>query len=755
MEKYFFFVVLCFFAIQNPLTAQISHGGMPYGLSHADELSNEIPLISMPFVDVGALRVEDALHNDTKTAWRFGHEMEVGINLQNAGVWETLSNGDRIWRVKIYSKNARMLNLQYEHFYMPPGARFHLYSPDGLSKLGAFTHANNKTHGQFATGFIYGDITILEYYEPAQVAEQGILQVSKVIHGYRGFGTPPLEKGFNDSGNCNNNVNCPEAADWQNEKRAVGLIISGGSRACTGSMLNGVRGDCTPFFITANHCLGGNINQWMVMFNYESPNCANVDGPTNQLVSGMTLLANSPASDFALFELSAIPPPDYNVYYAGWSVENIAASTSVAIHHPSGDVKKISFNEDPLVSIQGNTGVSGAHWEVTEWEDGTTEGGSSGSPIYDQNHHFVGQLFGGFASCVNTGGYDEYGKFAISWDYGASSASRAKDWLDPDNTGILVMDGRNCGTPDFAIDASVVELIGVESMICNQGAITPSVVIRNQGGDDLTGLSISYTLNGGSPVSILWTGSLPYFQNETVELPLITLDEPGEYLLTVTVTSPNGTTDLNFVNNIIERSFEVVQGDFLTVDLNTDLYGEETTFVIESENGDTLYIGESFLSSRNYLLDYCLAAGCYNFVISDSENDGICCGFGQGNYSLSSNGTLLFESAGNFGSSESFAFCIEPDDVGIEEEHTISQLRVAVTNSTLTGNLQIANHHPIGDNVLLEIYTISGRKVFDAPLKTGDNNFDLNNTPLPKGVYVIRINTNEGALSQKLIFAGR
>ena len=131
------------------------------------------------------------------------------------------------------------------------------------------------------------------------------------------------------------------------------------------------------------------------MFNYESPNCANNDGPTWMTVQGSIKRANNAFSDFALLELLETPPDSYSVYYSGWSAINEAAQSSVGIHHPSGDIKKISFDYDALLSANYGTSGEPSHWRVIQWDDGTTEPGSSGSPLFDSlTHRIVGQLHG-------------------------------------------------------------------------------------------------------------------------------------------------------------------------------------------------------------------------------------------------------------------------------------------------------------------------------------------------------------------------
>src|SRR5690606_879424 len=97
-------------------------------------------------------------------------------------------------------------------------------------------------------------------------------------------------------------------------------------------------------------------------------------------------------------------------------------TSQVGIHHPSGDVKKICFdNNAPTQVTYGNASC----WRVVNWESGTTEPGSSGSPLFDQNQRIVGQLYGGTASCSSIT-HDNYGRFDVSWE-GTNSSNRLRD----------------------------------------------------------------------------------------------------------------------------------------------------------------------------------------------------------------------------------------------------------------------------------------------------------------------------------------
>ncbi|MGB0177580.1 MAG: T9SS type A sorting domain-containing protein, partial [Owenweeksia sp.] len=116
------------------------------------------------------------------------------------------------------------------------------------------------------------------------------------------------------------------------------------------------------------------------------------------------------------------------------------------IHHPNGDIKKISSYNDPATTGSFDGRVSGTHWLV-RWNStangyGTTEAGSSGCPIYDENGLLRGVLTGGAASCSSVNGQDYFGKFSYSWaGNGNIPSRRLRDWLDPTNTGFLAVNG--------------------------------------------------------------------------------------------------------------------------------------------------------------------------------------------------------------------------------------------------------------------------------------------------------------------------
>jgi len=386
----------------------------------------------------------------------------------------------------------------YDKFWIPNDAKYFAYSNDRKHSIGAFTAVNNKGDINdiqgFATGLIYSDQITVEYYLPKEVESVGIISIAYVVHGYKHIFLPNNEKDFGDSGNCNININCIAGNNWQDERNAVAMILVDGNRYCTGSLVNTTANDNRPLFLTADHCLGGwandvkhdaitapNLSHWTFYWHYEAPGCANAL-PTILSTSGATVVANNSVSDFALLRLAENPLGVVGItsYYLGWDRSGNAGIGGVGIHHPSGDIKKISaYTIAPQSTdyLSNTANINATHWRII-WALGTTEGGSSGSSLLNNNHHIIGQLHGGYASCFNINEPDWYGKFSVSWTGNGAmdSRRRLRDWLDPIGTNPTTLDGRIgsaiSGPTNICGTISIYGLIGTHQ--ATSWSITPN-----------------------------------------------------------------------------------------------------------------------------------------------------------------------------------------------------------------------------------------------------------------------------------------
>lgn len=256
---------------------------------------------------------------------------------------------------------------------------------------------------------------------------------------------------LNNSEACEVDVACPQAELYSDIKRSVVRLLIDNMWLCTGTILNNTAEDQRPFLLTANHCVDNPMSaaNTVFYFNYESPTCDGAESEypleNTYMLRGASLRATKNdydgALDFALLELNSMIPEDFNAYFAGWSASNVAPNYSIAIHHPAGDVKKISFDYDAAISGNfGNEYDENSHWRILKWDLGVTEGGSSGSAIFNSNKQVVGDLTGGEATCDYPYN-DFYSKFSYAFDYYSDSADQLKYWLDPLDMGVSVWDG--------------------------------------------------------------------------------------------------------------------------------------------------------------------------------------------------------------------------------------------------------------------------------------------------------------------------
>lgn len=698
-----------------------------------DHLSREVPIISMPAVDVETLMAEDEVNNALKVGpYRFGHNMEVNITAQSEGLWEELKDGSQVWRMGFRCDGAFSVNFIFNDFYLPFGAKFHIYNEGGETIYGPFTYSDNREDNGFATFPIPGELVFIELYEPVMAAGQARISLETVTHGYRDIFRLSESRG-GGSGACNNNVNCPEGAPWQDQKRSVAIMVNGGSGFCTGAMVNNTAQDGTPYFLSANHCMGGGANNWVFKFDYERPGCPNTGGPgtpnSGNFTQGAVIRASNAATDFALLQLNSTPPSGHNVYYSGWNRNNTAPTSSVCIHHPQGDRKKITFDNN--AATQANFGGASC-WRILNWEDGTTEPGSSGSPLFDQNQRIIGQLYGGTANCNNNID-DYYGRFDLSWN-GNSSSTRLRDWLDPSNSSVTVLDGFDPNAPTVALDAAVQAVSGVENgaTLC-ASTVNLSVTLRNRGTDVLTTATITWTLDGVPQTPINWTGSLNFNQTEQIAIPTLNLNE-GAHTVVVNVSDPNSGIDENGDNDSVSISFTTVVGDEMSVLIRTDNYPEETTWEIRNANNEVVAAGGPYdgQTATTLTLPACLPNGCYTFIIFDEFGDGLCCGFGQGYFQLFSPlGDLMGEGA-EFEDDQSVQFCLpflveEPDaDFSVASTTTCrgSQLSFTSNSSPSTGLTHVWTFQgatPTSSGALNPTVTYNTAGTFDVTLTVSNS----------------------------------
>lgn len=422
--------------------------------------------LTTPGIDRDWVEIQDMKRLEEGGPLHFAVPLTHKITPATFGTWDQPSADTRRWRLQIDSPDADSINLGFTRYRLPDGATLRILDAKGGQSFRDFTAQDNAAHGQLWTPLVKGASITIELRVPAASVDAVDLALTSINHGYRGFGETPW---FAKSGSCNVDVVCPDGDDWREQIRSSAGISTGGSVFCSGALVNNAAQDLKGYFLTAAHCgiNAGNAASLVTYWNFENSTCRPVgssggpgDGPLTQFNTGAIFRASRSASDFTLVELDDPIPSAYNVYWSGVDARDQATTSAIGIHHPDGEEKRISFEDQAttITSYLSNTVPGdGTHLRVTDWDLGTTEPGSSGSPLYSPEKRIIGQLHGGHAACGNDLS-DWYGRVATSWSAGGTAATQLRNWLDPDNTGTLFFDGRNEVEAGFGIDLDPVEI---------------------------------------------------------------------------------------------------------------------------------------------------------------------------------------------------------------------------------------------------------------------------------------------------------
>jgi len=431
--------------IQGPTAAKALKPVRPTPSEKMGIALGTLPEVRLPAVDRGALLREDEAAGRmgrVKGGLRYGIGRGVQVAIQD-GNWYAAAGGARLWAGEIASTDALGIRLHFKDVHLPAGAELAVYSASandpgyGMAKSGysafdpdrdvQFYEGSAAQRSDFWTGSFFGDRVRIELLIPAGAAASGALPfaVDRLQHLY----LDPVDRlaksivGQKDpAGSCELDVTChPEWADTARAVAGIGVIDTD-AIFCSGQLLNPTNQDFTPYWLTANHCLSsrGEAESSEFYWLYQTSQC-NGTPPSISSVpksQGATLVSTNPTSDYTLLMITGALPD--GLVWAGWTGNAVPDGTdAVAIHHPSGDYKRISFgtkeNNSACYDFQGTNGLA---LVKIGWNDAVTEPGSSGSGIFRADtQQLFGQLFFGPSSCSASAAnrFDCYGAFVTTY----------------------------------------------------------------------------------------------------------------------------------------------------------------------------------------------------------------------------------------------------------------------------------------------------------------------------------------------------
>ena len=766
-----------------------------------------IPLTIISAPEMNAIHAEDLERDKNGVLYRIGVNRPANISLNNTGIWKTLPNGDRQWQMHIKSPGAEAISFLFEVFKIYGGTTLNIQDISGKALHNTLTSKDVESHFMQNAALCFGDEMIMTIYEPAYTKSSEIF-IDRIIYNYRATGNPNAQK-INESEACEVNVNCsPVGNNWQDEKRGVARIYvveGGGAGWCTGSVVNNTALDCKPLFLTALHCgvsaTAGNMNQWKFYFRYEAPTCTNpsVAGTLDDyFITGCVRLADSndaggdSGSDFLLVQMGSIAnqaatittmkSANFNCYWNGWDANNTATTGGAGIHHPAGDIKKISTFNGTTVSTTWGGSVSNTHWRLT-WSansngHGVTEGGSSGSPLFNNSSgRIIGTLTGGGSFCTALNSPDSYGKMSYHWtSNGTPNNERLKTYLDPGNTGLLVLNGSS--DPCTAVNPTVPVA---------QFSATPTTV--NSGG------TVSFTdLSTGSPTSWAWTISGSGWSytggtSATSQNPQVIFNTVGQYTVTlvasnsmgsdnevksnyITVTQQSGpcagssATCDEYINNVLlntinnttacsaggfgnysAMSTTLAKGSPYTVTVSPAINGAPGAYTDDEIAVWIDYNNDLDFADAGERIAYVLVAAgwnnVFNFVVPATATTALVNMRVRISYSV--DGAIIPCGESTFGEVEDYKVNIVASS-GLEENN-LDGLSIFPnpTNDFITIDLTSGN--AIVNEI--KLVDLTGKTLLTSTIINNSTKLDLQ--MLSAGVYHVIVNTNLGSVTRKII----
>jgi len=342
------------------------------------------------------------------------------------GEWTLQADGTRVWAASIESPGAVAQRVGFSRLDLPEGAYVVAYDAADPDEVYGPIEGPAPEGGLWLPS-CFSDVVAVECQAPPGAAGVDFV-VEQTAHVFKDYVTP-----LKAAGDCNLDFTCyPEWAETGRGVAAYGYVSSLYVLRCTGALIADTDlSTHIPYFLTANHCLSTQSAAsnsefywlWQTSVCDGAPpaieTVPRTSGGADYLIGSGGSGYTGGGSDFTLLRLRGSPPPDS--VWLGWTTVAPPIPTPITvIHHPRGDYKRISFGD-----TQPYGGSPGSYYHKVMYSAGTTEPGSSGSPLLIENTgQIIGQLWGGTASCDLPLDPDYFGRFDMTWPMVAP-------WLDP------------------------------------------------------------------------------------------------------------------------------------------------------------------------------------------------------------------------------------------------------------------------------------------------------------------------------------
>lgn len=418
---------------------------------------------------------------------RYGHVIPVDINLKKSGKWYN----KKTWKLLIVSSKAKTLELVFDNVILPKGAEINVYDINKNMVFGPILNENIVEGYMVSTDIILGDSIIVQLDLGEDMPTDNIdFSIVKIIHGIKDiFG---IENKLKSAASCQVDVECTAGDGWETETEGTAKIYGNGT-AGTCSLLNNTAQDFASYILTAKHVIDSiGINNVSVRFNYKATTCNGSTAASGITISGFNLRADNAVCDLALIEGVNDLSSQTSIAFLGWN-RNPNPTSVVCLHHPDADFMSIS-KESNSISL-----VSPVWVRVSNWDIGSIEPGSSGSPLFDHDKRVIAAT-----SYINSYDYVctsslESGHAKLSYFWPSIST-----YLDPCNTGATKINTIKVNSMLYAVSGS--------NYVCQSGS---TFTFSHTLGDAPVTWSVTPTSLFNSPTSGSGSNPIIYANNNS------------------------------------------------------------------------------------------------------------------------------------------------------------------------------------------------------------------------------------------------
>ncbi len=263
----------------------------------------------------------------------------------------------------------------------------------------------------------------------------------------------------------------------------------------------------------------------------------------------------------------------------------------------------------------------------------------------------------------------------------------------------------------------------------------PTVRIQNNGNNVLNSVNFEYSITGGTPASFTWTGNLASYEEESVQLPGISYTLQSNNTVSVSIDNDDDNSNNEASNTFGESN--ITSSNYLTLLLNTDNHGEQTSWTITNLSGDVIESGGPYGNNETINIDIVLQdADCHEFRLNDTGGDG-----SNSVVLYDSNNSTIYSSPGNYGSGEAASFSAD----GILGINSNQFDKVSIYPNPANSELNVKN----AKNAAIVVYDLLGRVMLSKSNISMEEKLNVSN--LNNGTYLIKISNDSGTKTEKFI----